>query len=283
MGYGSGLGVISLVIFRVFWGIAFSILRMSTLAYAFRQDNIGFSLGISRSSQELGPMFALLAGPILLSYFSKESTFFYLALFSLPGLFYAIKLPELNYKPSPTNSGFLHPPSMPDIITFLVTFAIEGLLIVVIGMFLAKNDVQFSGWMITTLAAGYLAYRRICFILFSPFGGIMADKVGVHKVFNISLLFICIGLAMLLVGWSTIALILIFTFNSVNSSISPAYSSRNRKDKLEAVSTNATWRDIGSATGTFAGGLLLGTSVVSEVFIITTFILVTLLIINIRK
>ena len=50
---------------------------------------------------------------------------------------------------------------------------------------------------------------------------------------------------------------MIFTFNSVNNSIGPAAASYNRKDKLNAISTNATWRDIGAATGTLAGGLLL--------------------------
>src|SRR5688572_28733199 len=59
VGYGLGLGLLSLILFRILWGMAVSVLRMSTLAYAFKERNIGLSLGTSRSIQELGPMFAL--------------------------------------------------------------------------------------------------------------------------------------------------------------------------------------------------------------------------------
>ena len=75
---------------------------------------------------------------------------------------------------------------------------------------------------------------------------------------------------------------MIFTFNSVNNSIGPAAASYNRKDKLNAISTNATWRDIGAATGTLAGGLLLGSDVLLKAFLVATFILVVFLIINLK-
>lgn len=282
VGYGLGLGLLALILFRILWGMAFSVLRMSTLAYAFRETNIGLSLGTSRSVQELGPMFALLAGPVLLFYFSESMTFFYLSLFSLPGFFYAVRLPELNYKSSGMSTGLSHPLSVPDIITFIATFTVEGLLIVVIGLVLQKNDVQLTNWTITNLVAGYLAYRRICFIFFSPAGGVIADKFGVNRVFNASLVLICIGFVLLLTGWSAIGLVMIFTFNSVNSSISPAAASHKRKDKLNAVSMNATWRDIGAATGTLVGGLLLESAFLLQAFLIVTFILIALLIINLK-
>jgi MFS family permease len=282
LGYGLGLGLLSLILFRILWGMAFSVLRLSTLAYAFKERNIGLSLGTSRSVQELGPMFALLAGPVLLSYFSQPMTFFYLSLLSLPGFFYATKLPDLVYKASDMNARLSHRLSVPDLITFIATFTVEGLLIVVIGMFLQKNDVQLTNWTITNLAAGYLAYRRICFIFFSPAGGVIADKVGVNRVFNASLALVCIGFVLLLSGWEAIGLVMIFTFNSVNSSISPAAASHKRKDKLNAVSTNATWRDIGAATGTLGGGLLLGSAFLLQVFLVVTFMLVAFLIINLK-
>src|SRR5688500_2473339 len=44
IGYGLGLGLLSLVVFRIAWGMAFAVLRISTLAYAFEHENIGFSL-----------------------------------------------------------------------------------------------------------------------------------------------------------------------------------------------------------------------------------------------
>ena len=281
MGYGLGLGLISLVLFRTLWGIAFSILRISALAYASEHKNIGFSLGSTKSIQELGPMFALVAGPFLLS-LSEEKVFYILACLSVPGLFYAIRLPELNYKPSRVTRR-ASSPSVNDMMTFLTTFTVEGLLVVTVGFFLSKSFPELTAIVVMTLAGGYLAYRRISLILFSPAMGVVADRVGIGKAFRTSLLFICAGLVLLVTGWVEIGLVIIFTFNSVISSIGPAHSLTNRRDKLTLLATNATWRDIGAATGALAGGLLADKDVLREVVIIITFVLVILLIIDAKK
>ena len=99
VGYGLGWGLASLIIFRICWGMAYAVLRISTIAYAFEHESVGISLGISRSIQEAGPMLALWLGPILLSYFSPGYTFFLLALISVPSFLYAVSLPELKYIP----------------------------------------------------------------------------------------------------------------------------------------------------------------------------------------
>jgi len=283
IGYGLGLGLVSLILFRILWGMAFAILRIGTLAYAFEHENIGFSLGISRSIQEAGPMFALWMGPVLLHYFSIESTFLSLSVLSLPALLYAFRLPELNYIARSQRLINFSMPSLFNSLTFLVSFIVEGVLIIVLGLFIAKNNEQLTSLMITSLAAGYLVYRRICFILFSPISGAIADRIGFAKIFNGSVLLIIAGLILLLMGWEMIGLIIIFTFNSVNSTMAPGRVSEKQADKIKAVATNATWRDIGAATGTLTGGLLLPGSLLREVFIIATFILGAVLVLNYNK
>ena len=280
IGYGMGLGLLSLNNFRIVWGMAFAVLRISTLAFAFEHENIGFSLGISRSIQEAGPLFALWMGPILLTYFSIEMTFLYLSILSLPALLCALQLPELNYKATAQRMINFSLPSLFNSLTFLVSFIVEGILIIVLGFFIAKNNGQLTSLMITSLAAGYLVYRRLCFILFSPVSGAIADRIGFAKVFNGSVLMIITGLILLLMGWEMPGLIIIFTFNSVNSTMAPGGATDKQGDKIRAVATNASWRDIGAATGTLTGGLLLSGSLLPEVFIIATFILGAVLVLN---
>ncbi|HET9278429.1 MAG TPA: MFS transporter [Flavitalea sp.] len=281
VGYGLGLGLVSLVFLRILWGIAFAILRMSALAYALEHKNIGLSLGTTKSIQELGPMVALIVGPFLLS-LSEELIFYLLALLSLPGLFYALKLPELKFTLSGANRRPYHPCTN-DLITFLVTFTVEGILVVTIGLFLARSFPLLPNLSLVTLAGGYLAYRRIALIIFSPAAGILADRIGNDRTLHASVIFTCAGLFLLVIGQTEIALAIIFTFNSVVSSIGPASSASNRKDKLNALATNATWRDIGAATGTLTGGLLLENGFLTEVLIIITFVLVIFLIIKLKK
>lgn len=283
LGYGLGWGLLSLLLLRIIWGMAFAILRISTIAYAFEHEYIGLSLGVGKSIQEAGPMLALWLGPMLLKYFSVTNTFFILALISIPSLLYAISLPDLRYLPAFTKNTTLRYPSLFNKITFTSSFVVEGMLIIVIGLFLATGNGTLTGWAITALAGGYLAYRRICSILFSPVSGAIADRVGFVKVFNFSLLLIIAGLVCLLAGWVSVGLIIVFTANSVNSTMAPGGASAKEADKIRAVTVNATWRDIGAATGTLTGGLLLSGSFLFETFLIATFILTLLLIVQFRQ
>jgi DHA1 family multidrug resistance protein-like MFS transporter len=280
MGYGLGWGLASLIIFRMLWGISFAVLRIGAVAHAFAHTNMGISLGTSKSIQELGPVFALWTGPLLLSCFSDNTTFFLLALLSLPSLLYAYRLPHLGKTKAPIGIFTFKWPSLFNSMTFFVSFIVDGILIVILGVILTRNNVQLTNWMVTSIAAGLLAYRRICLIFFSPVSGVIADKIGFNKVFNVSVMLIVGGIAFILAGWEMIGLLIIFAFNSINSAMSPGGAANKQKDKLQAVTTNAGWRDTGAATGTLAGGFFLTGTFLFEVLIIAIFILAGLLFLN---
>ncbi len=282
VGYGLGWGLISLVLFRLIWGMAYAILRISTLAYAFEHEFIGISLGISKSVQEAGPMLALWLGPLLLNYFSATNTFFLLALISIPSLIYAIALPDLKYALSTKKMTFSIP-SLMNLMTFGVSFTVDGMLIVVTGLFFAKNNSSLTALVITSFTASYLAYRRVCYILFSPAVGMISEKVGFIKLFNFSFLMIIAGLSLLMMGWVPAGMIITFTFNSIYSTIAPGAVADQKEDKIKAVASNASWWDIGAATGALTGGALLSATFLSETFMIAIFILVFLFIIKFWK
>lgn len=282
IGYAAGWGLIALLFFRVIWGMAFAILRISTLAYAMQYENPGVSMGLSRSVQEAGPLFSLWAGPLLLVYFPGPEIFFLLGLFSIPSLLYAFLLPDLSRGVSTQTPGFVFP-SLLNTATFFISFVIEGMLIVVTGLFLSYNNTALSYAAIAILAAGYLAYRRICFIFLSPVSGAIAERLGFTTVFLLTMLMIVAGLILLLNGWIATGLVLIFAFNSVNSTIAPGVAAEKETDKLRAVAANASWRDIGAAGGALAGGLLLPGRFLFGSFAIATFILAGLSIMLFRK
>jgi MFS family permease len=280
VGYGLGWGLVSLILFRLIWGMAYAIMRISTMAYAFGHEYVGVSLGVGKSIQEAGPMLALWLGPLLLNYFSATNTFFLLALISIPSLLYAISLPDLKYIPLAAKRIAFNTLSLMNLMTYAVSFVVDGMLVVVIGLFLAKHDSLLTGLVITSMTAGYLVYRRVCFIVFSPAVGAVAERIGFIKLFNLSFLMIITGLFLLLIGWVPAGLIIIFTFNSVYSTIAPGAVANEKGDKIKAVASNASWWDIGAATGALTGGALLSADFLFETFTIAIFILVFLFIIK---
>ena len=277
IGYGLGWGLFSLITFRIIWGMSFAILRLSTLAYAFDQEYVGTALGISRSIQEAGPMLALWWGPLLLNYFSVANTFLMLGLISGPSILYALALPKLKYAHKIKYKIRLSLPSLLNTMTFVSSFIVEGVLIIVAGVLLTRNYPSLSLLAITSMAGAYLAYRRFCSILFAPYGGVLADKVGFQRVFNYSMLLIIVGLISIIVGWTAVGLIIIFSFNSINSAMAPGGASHTETDKIKAVAVNASWRDFGAAIGALTGGLLLSGRFLFEILLTATFVLSFLL------
>jgi DHA1 family multidrug resistance protein-like MFS transporter len=282
MGYGLGWGLFSLIIFRIIWGLAYAMLRISSLAYALEHEYIGISLGLGKSVQEVGPLLALWFGPVLLSYLSPFNTFFLLGMMSLPSILYAASLPVLSYIPVEKKSIF-NVPSLFNLLTFSSSFIVDGTLIIVTGQLLSQHNGRLTGIAITSMVAGYLAYRRICYVLFSPLSGLIAGRAGFIKIYNFSLLMIITGLLFLIFGWILPGLIIVLTFNSINNTMAPGAAANGKEDKIRAVAINASWQDMGAATGALTGGLLLAGNFIPETFTIVTFILALLFFIHLRK
>jgi hypothetical protein len=171
-------------------------------------------------------------------------------------------------------------PSAFNSITLVSAIVVEGILIVVLGILFLKYRDNISLGSATALAAFYLGYRRACLVFLSPAGGWVGDKLGLDKVFNISVALMIIGLLMVVSGWVASGSVIVFTFYSINSAISPGTASRNQGHALAAVAQNATWRDVGTAIGTLAGGFLLTSEYITTVLLLATVSLLLLLLIH---
>jgi MFS family permease len=280
-GYAMATSIAVWLLFRIAWGLAFSAMRIGTLGYSLQQSQQGFSLGLTRGIQELGPMTALLLAPELLTYFSNTTIFLLLTTLSLPALYFAWNLPKGEDSTSPlSEKAFLQFPTPLNAITFTSALLIDGVMVVVLGILFLQYKESISLLTATALAALYLGYRRICLVIISPVGGWASDKLGINRIFNVSLAAVIFGFIVLTLGWIETGAIVVFTFYSVVAAITPGYVSQQQTHPLSAVAANATWRDIGAVLGTLIGGLLLTTHYLHELLIFSIFSLMLLLFIH---
>ncbi len=257
-GYGFASGIGSWILFRIGWGLSYSVLRISAISYSLDHERQGFSLGLSKSVQEAGPMLTLLIAPPLLFPLDPKTIFFILSIASLPAFYFALKLPKKFAKVTPFSfTRFAKIPSTFNLLTFCSSILVEGIVVVTLGVLFLKHRENITVLTASILAASYLGYRRICLIAFSPFGGWIADRYGLEKVLTLSMVMVLTGLIFLTIGYIEVGAIILFAFYSIFSALTPGAASTKGTHALDAVSENATWRDVGSALGTLAGGLLL--------------------------
>jgi MFS transporter, DHA1 family, multidrug resistance protein len=281
LGYGLTATVWLWVVLRVGWGLSFSAMRIGTLGYAIKSENQGTALGVSRALQEIGPTITLFFAPLLLYYFSPSQIFFLLAGFSVPAVFFAWNLPKDRVRTTQSSvMRELHWPSAPNSITFLLALLIDGIVVVVLGVLFVKHGAGINAFAATALAAFYLGYRRICLVALSPAGGWLGDRLGLDKLFNVSVSMIVIGLIIMISGWVAIGSVIVFTFYSVNAAVTPGSIAKDPNNPLLSVAENATWRDLGAAIGTLAGGLLIASPYLSITMLITIFGLAFLLLVH---
>jgi nitrate/nitrite transporter NarK len=249
---------------------------IGTLGYALQHPHQGVALGVSRSLQELGPAISLLIAPFLLRYLEASTIFYVLAAFSIPALYFACQLPNSDYRATTlafAGSRLLHWPSTLNALTLFSALMIDGIIVVVVGILFLDHRDHISLTAATALAAFYLGYRRVCLVLLSPGGGWISDRVGIERVFNISMILVVIGLAVVLSGWIATGATIIFTFYSMNVVVTPGLVSKKHNRSLPAVAENATWRDIGAAVGALAGGWLISSAFLNIAIITASVIL----------
>jgi len=280
-GYGFAVGLAGWLAFRVLWGLSFSAMRIGTLGYALQPQRAGFALGLSRGLQEAGPMVSLFIAPILLVSLDPDLIFYVLGLLSLPAVYFASMLPKEKDKTPPVeNNRFLNWPTTLNAITLVSAILIDGVMVIVLGILFLHDRQDITLLDATILAAFYLGYRRICLVALSPAGGWIADKVGLDRIFTVSIIFVILGLVVIISGWIGTGAVIVFTFYGINSAMTPGSVCKGEGHSLAAVAENATWRDIGAAVGTLIGGILISSSHLTTFLIIAIFVLALLVFIH---
>src|SRR5690606_6631142 len=111
----------------------YSALRISSISYSLTNRNFGYSIGLNRGLQELGPIVALLVGPFLLENYGKEATFSAIALSSVPAVILAFYLPQRKQNSQNMQFRVNIVPSSFDFLAFVSSFFVQGILAVVLA------------------------------------------------------------------------------------------------------------------------------------------------------
>jgi MFS transporter, DHA1 family, multidrug resistance protein len=269
--YGMASGLLIFISARILWGLCYSSLRISCISYSIDSSSQGFSLGLNRGLQETGPILALLVGPLLLQYVSVPATFIIFSVLSSLAIIVAYYLPELPERNETFNFTFNPVPSSFNFIVFISAFIVEGILNVLMGRLFMTGTI--SRVEITAVTAFYLGYRRFSNVLVSPIAGRLADKSGIEKVFMYASLLTVVSLVIIATGYIQVGLVATFTFQSVSSALAPVAITWKEENRLKAISSNTTWKDLGSATGALIGGALLKISSIEPYLLVLIFIL----------
>ncbi|MFJ3262103.1 MFS transporter [Pseudomonas sp. NPDC086581] len=248
-------GFAALLVLRLVWGLCFATFNLSTQTLATAEaQGAARRAGRSRATLSIGPMLFLPLGALMAQALGPRSVFFVLCVSALCGLWRARALPD---KPHdiPTNSGRrLRLPDSISTWSFIEGVTLDGLFIFGLSLY-AQTHLGGTG----VLVAGVLmAVRYLSEMLFSPFGGRLADRFGALRMLVV--LSLATSLALLMFGsyWLFVGAFFVLVLRALQLPlVVTLVAQRNPQARIQALAGNAVWRDIGAGLGPILAGALL--------------------------
>lgn len=255
LGYATLSGVAALLVLRLMWGLSYASFNLSTQTLATAEaQGAARRAGRSRATISIGPMLALPLAAVMAQAWGPRSVFFVLFASALLGLWRARSLPARGHD--------LHTPSgrrlrLPDSIatwSFIEGVTLDGLFIFGLSLY-AESHLGGTG----VLVAGILmAVRYLSEMLFSPFGGRLADHFGALRM--LVTLSLATSAALLVFGshWLFAGAFLVLLLRALQLPlVMTLVAQRNPQNRIQALAGNAIWRDIGAGLGPMLAGVLL--------------------------
>ena len=257
--YGIGQDPVVLLLSRIFYGLTYAALVLITLSYAIElRSEAGFRVGISRTIQRIGPIFALLIGTWLVGSVGPKNVFIILAFATALAIPLSLALPSNSQMKNQTTTGTsISRPQSIDILFFLQGFGVDGVFAVTIALIFARDvpaadAVMFGG--------GLLALRHIGEAIATPVFGWFADQFGARRIFIGSLFFTIVGFVSIGAGLTVTGAIVMLIFRGALASTGPAIivqSMKNCAPVLTPLARMQAWRDLGAAFGPLFTGFAL--------------------------
>ena len=257
--YGIGQDPVVLLLSRILYGLTYAALVLITLSYAIElRSEAGFRVGISRTIQRIGPIFALLIGTWLVGLVGPKNVFIILAFATTLAIPLSLALPSNSQmeNKNATETSISRPQSI-DILFFLQGFGVDGVFAVTISLIFAQdlsaaNAVLFGG--------ALLALRHIGEAVAAPAFGWFADRFGARRIFIGSLFFTIVGFVSIAAGLTVTGAIVMLIFRGALASTGPTVivQSMNARDSAIApLARMQAWRDLGAAFGPLLTGFAL--------------------------
>ena len=248
-------GFAALLVLRLVWGLCFATFNLSTQTLATADaQGAARRAGRSRAIISIGPMLALPLGAVMAQSFGPRSIFLVLCLSCLCGVWAARALPAKGHEMAGAKGRRLRLPDSIATWSFVEGVALDGLFIFGLSLY-AQTQLGSSG----VLVAGVLmAVRYLSEMLFSPFGGRLADRFGALRMLVV--LSLATSLALLMFGsdWLIVGAALVLVLRALQLPlVVTLVARRNPQGRIQALAGNAVWRDIGAGLGPVLAGLLL--------------------------
>ncbi|MCP1625893.1 MFS transporter [Pseudomonas nitroreducens] len=248
-------GFAALLVLRLVWGLCFATFNLSTQTLATAEaQGAARRAGRSRATLSIGPMLFLPLGALMAQALGPRNIFFALCVSALCGLWRARALPDKGHD-IPANSG--RRLRLPDSIatwSFIEGVTLDGLFIFGLSLY-AQTHLGSTG----VLVAGVLmAVRYLSEMLFSPFGGRLADRFGALRMLVV--LSLATSLALLMFGsyWLFVGAFFVLVLRALQLPlVVTLVAQRNPQARIQALAGNAVWRDIGAGLGPILAGVLL--------------------------
>ncbi|HGM5578935.1 TPA: MFS transporter [Pseudomonas putida] len=248
-------GFAALLVLRLVWGLCFATFNLSTQTLATAQaQGAARRAGRSRATLAIGPMLALPLGALMAQAYGPRTVFFVLCISALCGLWRARALPCAGHD-IPVRSG--RRLRLPDSIatwSFIEGVTLDGLFIFGLSLY-AQVHMGESG----VLVAGVLmAVRYLSEMLFSPFGGRLADRFGALRMLVVLSLATSLALLVFASHWLFIGAFFVLLLRALQLPlVMTLVALRNPHARIQALASNAVWRDIGAGLGPMLAGVLL--------------------------
>ncbi len=258
--YGFLEGGPLLLVARIVWGLSFAALNLTTLVYALGGGEAsGRRVGTSRAIREIGPIVAAASGAWLATTLGPREAFWAMTVLTLLAVPMAFALPKAapgDVSPATPRRFRLTRPSTFNLFSFAVGLAGDGIFMVTIGLLFLQ---EVSAQMAMLSAGGVMALRHLVVLLVSPVGGLLADRFGAPRTLLGSALAMTAGFALVPFDLVYVAAVFMLVGRGILAVVSPLIVARTIKgDVMTAVSANASWADLGAATGPLLAGFSVG-------------------------
>jgi MFS family permease len=264
LSYGIFASGVALLIARSTWGISFASLRLGSLGFATHgaPEEIGSTLGRSGSIAQIGPLFAVTVGSWMAHTLGARDTFLLLGLLSMIGVPIAGGLRQsAQGRPRSDRHGStrrtLPPlPTRLGLTIGIMAMIVDGLCIVSLTAMLMASGLD----RIDAISAGgiLLGVRQAVLTVIPPMAGDLADRFGLENALFGVLVLVIAGLGTIATGMPITGFVIVCTGATAATTLFPGVAVRHRQDnRLAALSSVVTWRDLGAAVGTLLTGSVL--------------------------
>ncbi len=248
-------GFAALLVLRLVWGLCFATFNLSTQTLATAEaQGAARRAGRSRATLAIGPMLALPLGALMAQAYGPRAVFYVLCVSALCGLWRARALPCGGHDIAARSGRRLRLPDSIATWSFIEGVTLDGLFIFGLSLY-AQVHMGESG----VLVAGVLmAVRYLSEMLFSPFGGRLADRFGALRMLVVLSLATSLALLVFASHWLFIGAFFVLVLRALQLPlVMTLVALRNPHARIQALASNAVWRDIGAGLGPMLAGVLL--------------------------